>query len=70
MDDLKDLAVRILEFDEKEKREFLNVLKDQAYEWNERAMEEMRWSGKIIDMVDVIVREEYERTKNGMICRE
>ena len=27
-DNLRDLAVRILEFDEKEKKEFLNILKD------------------------------------------
>lgn len=70
MDDLKELAVRILEFDEKEKKEFLNVLKNQAYKWNERAVEEERWSRKIIDVVNVIVKEEYEKTKNGMICRE
>ena len=69
-DNLRDLAVRILEFDEKEKKEFLNILKDQAYKWNERAFEEQRWSGKVIDMVNVIVKEEYERTKSGRVARQ
>ena len=65
MNDLRYLAVRILEFDEEERKEFLNILKSQAYEWHERALEEMNWSGKVIDMVNIITEEDYKRTKSG-----
>lgn len=63
MSDLGNLAVRILEFDENERKEFLNILKNQAYEWHERALEEVNWSGKVIDMVKAIEKEDYKRTK-------
>ena len=63
---LRDLAVRILEFDDDEKEEFLKVLKSQAYQWSHRAMEEWAWSSKIIDMVNTVEekkREEKERAE-------
>ena len=69
VDLMRDLAVRILEFDEKERKEFLNILKNQAYEWHERAMEEVDWSGKVIDIVNGIAKEDYKRIKSGKVAR-
>lgn len=63
MNDLRDLAIRILEFDEEEKKEFLNILKNQAYEWHKRALVEMDWSGKVIDIVNGIVKGDCKRKK-------